>query len=33
METVFIGQPTEEAEKVVELLRDLRRRMADDLKA
>lgn len=33
MESVFIGQPTGEAEKVVELLRDLRRRMADDLGA
>ena len=31
METVFIGRPTGEAEKVLALLEDMRRRMADDI--
>jgi AcrR family transcriptional regulator len=31
METVFVGRPTDDAEKVVELLKDLRRRMADEV--
>jgi AcrR family transcriptional regulator len=33
MESVFIGRPAGEVEDVVGLLEDLRRRMADDLKA
>ena len=31
MESVFVGRPTEDAEKVVSLLKDLRRRMADEV--
>jgi AcrR family transcriptional regulator len=31
MESVFVGRPTEDAEKVVALLKDLRRRMADEV--
>jgi hypothetical protein len=31
LETVFVGRPTDEAEKVVALLKDLRRRMADEV--
>jgi len=31
METLFVGRPTQEAEKVVELLRTIRRRLADEL--
>jgi AcrR family transcriptional regulator len=31
LETVFIGRPTGEAEKVLALLEDMRRRMADDI--
>jgi AcrR family transcriptional regulator len=33
LETVFIGQPTDQAEKVLALLEDMRRRMADDISA
>ena len=33
LETVFIGRPTGEAEKVLALLEDMRRRMADDIAA
>ncbi|MDB5417866.1 MAG: regulatory protein TetR [Phenylobacterium sp.] len=33
LETVFIGRPTREAEKVLALLEDMRRRMADDISA
>lgn len=33
LETVFIGQPTDGAEKVLELLESLRRRMADEIAA
>lgn len=33
METVFIGRPTADAEKVVTLLEDLRRRFADEIGA
>jgi AcrR family transcriptional regulator len=33
LETVFIGQPTDGAEKVLELLETLRRRMADEIAA
>jgi AcrR family transcriptional regulator len=31
METLFVGRPTQDAEKVVELLNGLRRRMVDEL--
>jgi AcrR family transcriptional regulator len=31
MESVFVGRPTDEAEKVVSLLKDLRRRMVDEV--
>ena len=31
METLFVGRPTQDAEKVVELLKTLRRRFADEL--
>ena len=31
MESVFVSRPTEDAEKVVSLLKDLRRRMADEV--
>jgi AcrR family transcriptional regulator len=31
METIFLGRPTADADKVVRLLKDLRRRMVDDL--
>ncbi|HEV2530187.1 helix-turn-helix domain-containing protein [Phenylobacterium sp.] len=33
LETVFIGRPTDEAEKVLGLLENMRRRMADDISA
>ena len=33
LETVFVGRPTQEAEKVLALLEDMRRRMADDISA
>lgn len=33
LETVFIGRPTQEAEKVLALLEEMRRRMADDISA
>ena len=33
LETVFVGRPTDEAEKVLALLEDMRRRMADDISA
>lgn len=33
LETVFIGRPTDEAEKVLNFLETLRRRMADDIAA
>ena len=31
METVFLGRPTTDADKVVKLLKDLRRRLADEI--
>ena len=31
METLFVGRPTQDADKVVELLKTIRRRFADDL--
>jgi AcrR family transcriptional regulator len=31
METLFVGRPTQDAEKVVELLKNIRRRFADEL--
>ena len=33
LETVWVGRPTQEAEKVLALLEDMRRRMADDISA
>ena len=33
LETVFIGRPTESAEKVLSLLEDMRRRFADEIEA
>jgi AcrR family transcriptional regulator len=33
LETVFIGRPTEEAEKVLAMLEEMRRRMADEISA
>lgn len=33
LETVFIGRPTDEAEKVLALLEDMRRRLADEIEA
>lgn len=33
LETVFIGRPTDDAEKVLALLEDMRRRMADEISA
>ena len=33
LDTVFIGRPTDEAEKVLELLENMRRRMADEISA
>lgn len=33
LETVFIGRPTDEAEKVLALLEDMRRRFADEVEA
>jgi hypothetical protein len=31
METLFVGRPTQDAEKVVELLKTIRSRFADEL--